>query len=151
MGEAMTGAAAREISDDRLGVGDVVAFLTGRDGLVSAGMTVGAQNIAVLGSTAAEHGINFLMTGTAVLGGRIGCKADLKGHMGLVAFLTGLVGHTFQVRAVAVETRGQVAMTGVTGRAVKCGMDGWVFLELLQLTVMAGGARGGNGSGQGDS
>ena len=104
--------------------------------------------VIILGESAvAEQSINLLVASPAIFRGNRGRKAYFERHMGLVTVLAGLISHVFHVRFVAIETRGKIAMFGVTGRAVKSGMDRWVLLELLQLSVMAGGTGGGNGFG----
>jgi len=150
MGQAMAGATAGKMIDNGLGVGLGVAFLADRDGLVSTGMTLGASDLAVLGPAAAEQGIGLLVAGAAIFGRGICRQGYHERHMGTMALFTGLVGHPFEVGGVAVGAGGQVPMLGVAGRTGKGGMDGLVFLELLQLTVMAGGAGAGDGPGQAD-
>jgi len=150
MGDAMALAAACKLTDDRLGMGRGVAFLAGRNGLMLAGMALGAGDIAVFGPAAAQQGIGLLMAGAAILGRGVGREGYRERHMGLVARFASRIVLALQVRPVAIEAGGEIAMAGVAGRAVKGGMDGRVFLQLFQLTVMTRGAGGGDGSGQGD-
>lgn len=63
------------------------------------------------------------MASAAIFRRGVGAEVDFEGHMGLVAILAGLRPHAFNVRFVAIETRGPVAMFGVTGRTVEAGMD----------------------------
>lgn len=67
--------------------------------------------------------------------------------MGFVAILAGRRCHTFDVRFVAIKTRGAVTVFGVAGCAFEGGVDRGVFLKFFQLAVMAGSAGGGNGLG----
>ena len=150
MGDTMALAAGCKLTDDRLGMGRGVAFLAGRNSFMLAGMALSAGDIAVFGPAAAQQGIDLLVAWAAILGRGVGWQGYFERHMGLVALFAGRVVLAFQVRSVAIEAGGEIAMASVAGRAVKGGMDGRVFLKLFQLTVMASGAGGGDGSGQSD-
>ena len=123
MGDAMTLFAATHAADDGLGVGFGVALLAGRDGFVAGGMAFGAENITMLGPTIGEQRVDIVVASPAILRRGVGGEVDFEGHMGFVAILTGLRRHAFNVGFVAIETRGQIAMFGVTGGTVKARMD----------------------------
>ena len=146
VGNAMALATTAELADDGLRMWFWVAFLAGRDGFVAAGMAFGAGDVTMFGSAVGEQGVGAVVACPAVLTWGVGGEVDFKRHMGLVAILAGLLAHALNVRFVAIETWGAIAVRGVAGRAVKGGMNGWVLLELFQLAVMAGGTGGGHRS-----
>lgn len=122
-----------------------VTGLTGGDGLVLVGVTVGTSQSAVFERTGRQFLCCFLVTGATV---GILDLLILVGHgrrfMGLMTFFTITGHHLGGMGFVTLGAQGDLAVRIVTGAAVELGVFARGFLELFDLLFVAGQAGGGH-------